>query len=83
MLLDDFMDAHGVTHIFWSVASLRAVMPELQSLIPALIKATGVRATEMKPQEIANTIWACAALRVPRDQLMIALPLLSEVTSIN
>jgi len=51
-------------------------MPELQSLSPALIKATGVRAKDMKPRK-----WACAALRVPRNQPEIALPLLAELNS--
>jgi len=77
------MGKQAVANLFWSVASLRNTLPELQTLIPALLRAINEQANKMEPQQVANVIWGCATLRLPPDQIKDILDPLAEGAFLN
>ena len=76
------MGMRQAANVFWSVASLRRKLPELQKLIPALLLKIK-SSNKMVPQDVANIIWGCAALRLPSDQITDMLPSLAEACFLN
>ena len=55
------LEARGAANIFWAVAVL--AMPSTQQVLASLVKVVANTSVRMKPQELANCIWAVASLK--------------------
>merc|ERR1719433_1668213 len=77
------MDLRQTVQIFWSVASLQSTLPELQTLVPALLLMIKSQFSNMTPQDVSNVVWGCAKLRLPPDQMNDMLGPLAEEAFLN
>ena len=78
MLERDELPARGSANVFWAIASLGEKGGCLKELIPPLTQnLVIIQSQSMKPQEVANAIWALATLQLPDTLLRSVLPLLA------
>ena len=63
------LPARQSANVFWAFASLGEKGGSLQELIPPLTESLVVQTEVMKPQEVANVIWAAAILQLPDKAL--------------
>ena len=57
------MESQGLSNSLLSCVPLKRVAPEVLTVLPKLAAQISIKAKDMKPQELANSLWAFAQLK--------------------
>ena len=72
------MNQHDISNNLLACVQLKAVAPEVLTVLPKLAAQISIKAKDMKPQELANSLWAATRLKEDVSEVLKMVPALVE-----